>query len=86
MYLGHNQDYSDPLLPLCAIDPMQGIDFMRYQGAGSDTRGLIARWAEWCEIYGIEPDLKKALWWPCRDAAQPDVLNELAKIRLRKSA
>ncbi|HZL93676.1 MAG TPA: hypothetical protein VFB99_08530 [Vicinamibacterales bacterium] len=48
-YLGHNQDHSSDYLPLCAVDPMCGIDFMRY-ATREDVRDLIPRWAHWCDV------------------------------------
>lgn len=63
-YLGSNQSHYESYLPLCAIDPMQGVDFMRYERGGESTRKLLAEWAKWCRVYGIEPDPTKAIWWP----------------------
>lgn len=59
--LSHNQS-SDDEVPLWALDPMWGYDFLRYV-SGSARLAHLREWAACCVEYGITPDPERAAWY-----------------------
>lgn len=77
--LSHNQREEEYGVPLSALDPLCGWDFLRYV---DDVDDDIYEWATCCAEYGVEPDPARASWFEHRGVAtQRAVLDAVEKWR-----
>lgn len=76
-WLSHNQSEDEDGVPLAALDPLHGWDFLRY---ADDIDADIREWVVCCAEYGIEPDLTQTSWFENRGSVcQQMVLDAVAK-------
>lgn len=74
--LSHNQRVEDDGVPLSALDPMRGWDFLRYADAD------IREWAACCAEYGVESDPTRSSWFEMRgDASRRAIVDAVEKWR-----